>query len=295
MQLLRRVFSPYPRSWKVHKLALTTGAFVGFFIAYFQPFGLHNLLYSSKLFLLLGYGVVTTACIYLFSGGLPFLFPTLFRENSWNVLKQILFLLALVLIIGIVNYAYSLFFSVFPWIGFSGLFTFLVYTLSVAIFPIAAVTFITHAVYFNQHTRESSVIDNMLKQPAVEHQQSTVSIDFENGNTVFSLPENEIIYLESEGNYLRIFHTTKGELKNTLVRTTLKQVFESLGSENLFRCHRAYAINIEQVIGVKGNSQGYKLSVEKSSFEIPVSRSNSKEFKSKMQKLKRIEGSKNQI
>jgi DNA-binding LytR/AlgR family response regulator len=45
-----------------------------------------------------------------------------------------------------------------------------------------------------------------------------------------------------------------------------------LDSTDIFRCHKSYLINLTQVAHISGNAQGYKLHLQNSTIEIPVSR-----------------------
>jgi DNA-binding LytR/AlgR family response regulator len=40
----------------------------------------------------------------------------------------------------------------------------------------------------------------------------------------------------------------------------------------LFRCHRAYIVNLDRVTNIGGNAQGYRLSLSNNPEVVPVSR-----------------------
>lgn len=93
-----------------------------------------------------------------------------------------------------------------------------------------------------------------------------------------SLPEGssapgqseEFLYAESADNYVKVFYTGGQQL----IRSTLKQLEDSFrGNERIFRCHRTYLVNLDRVIHISGNAQGYKLHLEGVVQTIPVSRS----------------------
>ena len=82
---------------------------------------------------------------------------------------------------------------------------------------------------------------------------------------------SELLYFESNKNYLNIFLTRE---RLITIRLTIKEMENLLAIYPEFiRCHRAYIVNTNKIINVEGNAQGLKLFLEDSSSFIPVSRS----------------------
>ena len=83
-----------------------------------------------------------------------------------------------------------------------------------------------------------------------------------------------MLFIESYGNYIKVFFIEEGKEKNQVLRSTLKRVEEDLSNlTNMFKCHRAYIVNTSNIINVSGNAQGYKLKLKSSDYEVPVARS----------------------
>ncbi len=89
----------------------------------------------------------------------------------------------------------------------------------------------------------------------------------------FSFNPGELLFVRAEGNYLEVTLCRNGQLTTELKRISLRQ-FEAKINDYpfLFRCHRAYLVNMLQIKNVSGNSQGYLLSFEGPADKIPVSR-----------------------
>ncbi|MBN4065836.1 LytTR family transcriptional regulator, partial [Candidatus Amoebophilus asiaticus] len=84
----------------------------------------------------------------------------------------------------------------------------------------------------------------------------------------------------SVDNYIEIFSENEGGITKNLLRNTLRKAEESLlNYPYLFKCHRAYIVNLQKIQSVIGNSQGYKLVFDKIEQPIPVARSQSKQLK----------------
>ena len=58
-----------------------------------------------------------------------------------------------------------------------------------------------------------------------------------------------------------------------MLRSTLKKMEDAVADYSfLFRCHRTYLVNMELVVKVIGNAQGYRLHLSGLEESIPVSR-----------------------
>ena len=68
-----------------------------------------------------------------------------------------------------------------------------------------------------------------------------------------------------------------------ILRSTLKKAEETLRPfPCFFKSHRAYIINLDKVIHVQGNAQGYKIRLQELEELVPVSRNMNTEFSDKL-------------
>ena len=89
----------------------------------------------------------------------------------------------------------------------------------------------------------------------------------------FMVDPEEILFARADGNYVEVFCQIQGTIKKELKRITLSQLETQLSNRPfIFRCHRAYLINIHRIQKVSGNAQGYLLAVAGHPESIPVSR-----------------------
>lgn len=91
------------------------------------------------------------------------------------------------------------------------------------------------------------------------------------------VPLNEIVYIFSEG--YNVYVQTHSE--RLLTRYTLQELTERLPSDQFFRCHRSYLVNIFQIREISPYFNGaYLLRMkDKNHSEVLVSRSNVKKLK----------------
>ncbi len=89
----------------------------------------------------------------------------------------------------------------------------------------------------------------------------------------FSLNPDDLLFVKAEGNYVQLTLCKDGRITNDLKRISLRQLELQLsGYPVLFRCHRAYLVNLAKIERVSGNSQGYLVSFQSCADKIPVSR-----------------------
>lgn len=88
-----------------------------------------------------------------------------------------------------------------------------------------------------------------------------------------SLLSENILYIVSEDNYIKIFYEQENELKSTMVRTSAKSIEEELIRNHIIRCHRSYLVNINKIILFNNDRNNlYVLLNNKKINPIPVSR-----------------------
>lgn len=72
------------------------------------------------------------------------------------------------------------------------------------------------------------------------------------GDTRLILQSSEILWLEADGNYVRV-HT---EGRDYFVRQTLREALDRLGSADFARIHKSYAVNRAEIGTIRSTSKG---------------------------------------
>ena len=94
---------------------------------------------------------------------------------------------------------------------------------------------------------------------------------------------HELIYAESEGNYVSFYFENSRKKNRVMIRNTISDIEEQLDSYPfLMRVHRAFIVNLKLVDSKTGNRLGYRLKLKECSRMIPVSRNKTKEFDARM-------------
>ena len=286
MNIIEYARKPYPLSLNKWGIILSISLFISFFMVFFQPFGLHDLESERKSLLLAGYGLVTFCVMFVNMIFLPLIFPGIFKEERWTVFREVIWLLWIVITISSGNYVYSDLLSIVHWAGFKGFIFFGGFTLSIAIIPIVGVIILSHNRLLNKNLIASGEINQLIEDhQAGRMNNNKLVIASENENQKIETPASTLICFESEGNYVNTWYLEEGKIVRSLIRNTLKNIEPQIQEAgNLFKCHRAYIINLSYIEKVNGNSQGYRLQMKYLDKEIPVARNYSKSFREAIRK-----------
>ncbi|MBB3698118.1 LytTR family transcriptional regulator DNA-binding domain-containing protein [Flammeovirga yaeyamensis] len=255
------------------------GAFVIVFLSVFQPFGIAGISFYKPLFIL-GYGLITFSSVAFCFFVLPILFKDFFKADQWTVGKAIFFTLLITLMISTVNWYYTSvvgkeFFDVsHSYIKFIGI------TFSVGIFPIFVFILFTEKSLRHKHEEAAKKITSKLVSNEVNQAVVEKGITFETDNKTYAYNLDQFICVKSEGNYIEIYSISDDhKLKKDVVRLSLKLALQQIDdSYNVHQCHRSYIANFDKIIRVSGNARNYELHIDLIDFQIPVSRSFSKEL-----------------
>ena len=257
----------------------------------FQPFGL-NSLQKNIVVIAFGYGITCLVVMVVLNVALVSAFQNYFLEKNWTSLKQLIWAIINMSIIGIANAIYSAYIGVADF-SLQDLFRFEVFTLAVGIFPIGAFILINQARLNDKFQKQSKNINVNLDIPkertrgkkvfAADDPPIEVIIPSENGKENFSVPPDELLFIHSSDNYIEVFYFNNSRMNCKLIRNSLKAAAISLSlNENFFRVHKSYIVNLSKVKHVSGNAQGYKLHLVDTEVTIPVSRSLNEIIKNKL-------------
>jgi DNA-binding LytR/AlgR family response regulator len=106
-----------------------------------------------------------------------------------------------------------------------------------------------------------------------------IPIKDEKGVLRLTLKSMNILYLESDDNYVNVYYLDNDKTKTYLVRNSLKQLEKNLKEYPIYRCHRSYSVNIKNVKMIRKAKKGYELIINSQKGEcLPVSKSYEKKI-----------------
>ena len=271
---------PYPLFENRWRIILSISLFIALFILIFQPFGISNYTGEYKHLFESGYGVVTLIVLIIDLFVFPLFLEEWFISQKWTVLKQMIWQFWILFSIGLGNFLYSSIFLQFT-NGFHAFLIYQFYTLVVGILPILILTILHQNSLLSENLKLANEMNGNLTGFNVLHvPDEKVRISAENNKDKIEINQSDFIYIGSTGNYIQVFYLVKNELKSVLLRNTLKQIEEQVKDcPAIIKCHRAFLVNKDKILRVKGNSQGLRLVLKDTSDEIPVSRNYSKSLR----------------
>ena len=274
-----KLSDPYPYCPDLKKSlfrALLISLFVVAFLAFFQPFELSQANSKYKILFIGGYGMVNFLVLFINTMLEHYVFPSLFKERSWKVYKEMLWIAWILFTIGLGNFLYTKLVFNFPDSYLLGFLQFQLYTLAVGIFPVIVIVILN----YNKRLRTNLELAGRMDRELKEHEKvfsgklTNISIPAENKKDSLQVSLNDLLFLQSEGNYISIFYKNEKGISRHVLRNTLKNIEKELGSyfPPLSKTHRSYIVNLDLVEQIKGNSQGLQLFLPQLDEFIPVSR-----------------------
>lgn len=282
LNVLKQAYPVESSTAKMLLSAIFFGQFVFLFLFIFQPFGIHDYQHHNKIWHLLGYGGITTMVVFGSYLLCKVFLSGWFNEESWTVGKNILFILWIFLIIGLLNFLYSvelgfLSFNLKGFMIYEGI------TLLVGVFPVIISTLLI----FQNRLKKALNKARELNQSVSAKKNTTdemIHIPSKNKSEDFKIPLNTLLCIRAVENYIEVCFDENKKVKKHILRNTLKEVenvFEN--HSQIIKCHRSYLVNLEKISSFSGNAQGLKLHlITPNEVEIPVSRSYVEEIKKRL-------------
>jgi len=99
----------------------------------------------------------------------------------------------------------------------------------------------------------------------------------DNNKDQISVALEDLLFLESQDNYVAVVFLDQGARRGTLIRSSLKRLEDANDEPMLLRCHRSFMVNLLRVRTCHGNQHGLKLGVDGADRSVPVSRTYTEE------------------
>jgi DNA-binding LytR/AlgR family response regulator len=261
------------------KQAALFGLFVFLFLFIFKPFGILGMS-GSFLGIILGFAAMTLAVMIVLNVLIPLFFPAFFEETGWTVGKEVLYAGVNLWGIGVANF---LFFAYTAKSDFSpgAFWGFQLFTVSIGVFPVGFLTLARERQSRAAYERTATILTEELPKAAVSSDR-TVLFQLRNGLEPLTLLTSELRYLQAADNYVYVHFFRHGPQRR-IIRSTLKLLEEDLNTGSGFlRCHKSYIVNLDHVVRISGNAQGYKLHLRGCDEPIPVSRQHNATIKARL-------------
>lgn len=252
---------------------------------------------ASRTLLIAVFGIGCAVSTLLANWVIPALVPMVYNEDRWTVWKYMLQTLFVLFCISVSN-------QILLMLTLNDYPTFwqMYFTVTlIGFFPIIVSVFITEQRRLRRNLVHARLVNEQLAHRAIPPAETTVTtpvagaekpvtpaparivLTSESGKEQLSVQPDQLLYIESVGNYVEVHWLNLAQPQKTVLRSTLKEVADALASYPQFlRCHRAFLVNLSAVSQTEGNARGYQLTLTGSTTKIPVSRSYLDAFDSRM-------------
>lgn len=277
---------PAPVNEKPWLSVLLCVAIVIFILAIFEPFNF-RLNSLGQVWVLIGFGLLTMLVTSIAFVLLPKIFKRFYNPDKWttgkSLLNNVFFLI--IMGIGVVCYDYFIVMKQLPEYFPMGFLVDLLAALTIGIIPLSIITIITQNNALKRNLNSSKEINQILSEriKISPIKEDLITLNKSTKESISIRPE-DILYMESEGNYVNVHYRQDEKVTYKQIRSTIKQMEETLQNHPMFiRCHRAFIVNINYISNAEGNAQGYQLTLSNVPLEIPVSRTYLKNIKDALQ------------
>lgn len=94
-----------------------------------------------------------------------------------------------------------------------------------------------------------------------------------NGNLKLSIKLENLFYIISQDNYIKVYYISNGKLQNYMLRCKITTIEESFAGSTLLRCHRSYIINTDKIRVIRKEKDGIYIELDYDGIDpIPVSK-----------------------
>ena len=121
------------------------------------------------------------------------------------------------------------------------------YTAGILVFPLTIISLAVQLYVLDKRTSGLPVVD----------EKKLIRFHDQEQRLKLVVSSDAVLYIQSEENYVHIFHLDNGRLKKYTLRSSLKAMEELVQRHGLVRCHRSYFINPERVELLRKDENGY--------------------------------------
>lgn len=127
--------------------------------------------------------------------------------------------------------------------------------------------------YLSWRDKHYQLLKLSVNPPSADHSRNLIPFHDEKGELRFSVKYENLLYLESADNYVKIHYLDKDRVTRFTLRTTIKKLEEQLEGTDIIRCHRSYMVNFDMVKILRRGKDELVLELDvPGTIELPVSK-----------------------
>ena len=262
---------------------LILALFIFTFLVLYRPLGTHPGRFMGYEATMASYAVLASATVFVF---LIFWKKLNYfsDKNQWTIFKELVSIFASLLVLGTAGYfiAFIMEEPAARW-NFATFFDSVKNAFLIGLIPFLFFTAMNLRYWFlPEQVWQREVAPK--SQTGIEKGENSIRINSRLKKESLNFFPSQLIYAESEGNYVNFYLQRNGKVEKKVIRNSINNIEQQLSKiPFLMRTHRAFIINLKKVVVKKGNTLGYRLKLSGVEAEIPVSRNKTKVFNEKFQ------------
>jgi hypothetical protein len=197
------------------------------------------------------------------------------NKAKWTFAKELLAIVILLFALGVVIYfaAFILEEPANRW-NFPTFFDSVKNAFLIGIIPFLFFTTLNYLQWISPEVKYDSAVS-----ASTSENEELLQISSQLKKESLSFYPSQFIYAESESNYVNFYLLSGDKVQKKVIRNSITDVEQQLAHIPFFaRTHRAFIVNLKKIKSKKGNSLGYRLRLQGTDSEIPVSRNNTRKF-----------------
>ena len=206
-------------------------------------------------------------------------------KEQWTTGKEFLMVVFLLVVIAFLNNI--VFFSIYRSANqihyLDHLLNSIYFVLIIGSLPTALIIWMNYTIILRRNlavVRSHNLqLQERLRLPIEKPSEQPVSIPTQNKQETLVFDVHQFLYARSEGNYLEVYTSTPKEVRRSVCRLSLQQLAAELEQYPFIFCpHRSFLINMHRITATSGNARNYRVQLEGTDIEIPVSRTKFEAF-----------------
>lgn len=235
----------------------------------YQPFGTYQFEHTYKYLLLFPYAIICAFSFY----SIHLLLAK--YKKRWTIGLEIAKSFIILLLISSLSYFYNTLFISKVLFSFENYLYMFLYTSALGI-PVASIAILAKYIYLNKSRTSKHSTNMLIADPVIDsntkHTESRLHIVADYANITFDIRQDDFIYAEAADNYCILYFYDNGMLRKEIIRISLTKLVSQIQTNTIRKVHRSFIVNLYKVTKFKGNTSGYKISLENVEKELSISR-----------------------
>lgn len=269
----------YPNNETLREIILTSslaGVSLYTLLIIYQPFGTNEFQHSFKYVLLLPYALICALSFLCFS----VLFK---RKSNWTIVAEVFKTILALIASSILSYFYNTFFLSRVNVSFENYLYMFCYTAALGV-PVVIIYILGRYIYLSHKAKPKADTNETNNQQHIQTNAALISKESETlshckliitakySNINLEMLVDDFVFAEAADNYCIIYFYKNNTLKKEMIRISLSNLLHQIESDSIKQIHRSSVVNLKKVIKFKGNSSGYKITLENVENELSISR-----------------------